>query len=384
MQFEFATAARIVFGAGKSAGAGAAASRLGKRALLVSGVNPAHSLSVSESLREAAILAATERVSGEPTVPWLREAAARALAEECDVVVACGGGSTIDGGKAIAAMLANSGDPLDYLEVIGKGQPLPNRPVPFLAIPTTAGTGAEVTRNAVLGSPEHGVKASLRSPWMLPSLAIVDPTLSLGLPPFLSASTGLDALTQLIEPLVCAKANPLTDAFCREGIPLVARSLRRVCQTPTDLDARTDMALASLLSGLALANAGLGAVHGFAAPIGGRFPAPHGAACAALLPHAMRANLDALRRRRPDSPALERYREAATLLTGNRAARAEDGLEWVEALCRDLEIPPLAHWGVTVEDAPALAAQAAESNSMKANPILLTPAELEALLLAAV
>ncbi|MCC6264897.1 MAG: iron-containing alcohol dehydrogenase [Bryobacterales bacterium] len=383
MQFEFATAARILFGAGKAAQAGAAASRLGKRALLVTGANPAHSLAVSESLREAAILAATERVSGEPTVPWLREAAARARAEQCDVVVACGGGSAIDGGKAIAAMLANPGDPLDYLEVIGKGQPLPCRAVPFLAIPTTAGTGAEVTRNAVLGSPEHLVKASLRSPWMLPSLAIVDPTLSVGLPPFLSASTGLDALTQLIEPLVCAKANPLTDAFCREGIPLVARSLRRVCQTPADLDARADMALASLLSGLALANAGLGAVHGFAAPIGGCFPAPHGAVCAALLPHAMRANLDALRRRQPDSPALERYREAATLLTGNRAVHAEDGLEWVVALCHDLEIPPLAQWGVTAGDVSSLAAQAARSNSMKANPITLTAAELEALLLAA-
>lgn len=383
MQFEFATATRILFGKGKAAEAGAAALRYGKRALLVTGANPARAVTVSESLREAGVLRAGERVDGEPTVTWLREAAGRAREERCDVVVACGGGSAIDGGKAIAAMLANPGDPLDYLEVIGKGRPLPCSSVPFLAIPTTAGTGAEVTRNAVLGSPEHGVKASLRSAGMLPAVAIVDPALSLRLPPPLSASTGLDALTQLIEPLVCTRANPITDAFCREGLPRVARSLRRACAPGVDPDARADMALASLLSGLALANAGLGAVHGFAAPIGGRFPAPHGAVCAALLPHAMRANLRALSGRQPDSPALERYREAAALLTGNPAARAEDGLLWVEDLCGDLEIPPLGHWGVAAQDAPSLAAQAAQSNSMKANPIPLTALELEALLVAA-
>ncbi len=383
MQFEFATATRIAFGTGKAVEAGKAALGYGRRALLAAGGNPAHAATVAGSLEEAGILWAVERVSGEPTVAWLREAAGRARAEGCDIVVACGGGSVIDGGKAIAAMLANPGDPLDYLEVIGSGKPLPHRSVPFIAIPTTAGTGAEVTRNAVLGSPEHGAKASLRSAGMLPSLAIVDPALSLRLPPFPSACTGLDALTQLIEPLVCTKANPLTDALCREGIPRVARSLRRVCRADPSPDARADMALASLLSGLALANAGLGAVHGFAAPIGGRFPAPHGAVCAALLSHAMRTNLDALRRRQPESPALERYREVAALLTGNTGAHAEDGVLWVEALRADLGIPCLSHWGVAAADAPSLAAQAAESNSMKANPIRLTASELEALLLAA-
>ncbi len=383
MQFEFATATRILFGEGKAAEAGKWAAGFGNRALLVTGGNTAHAAIVSGALEVADVLRARERVVGEPTVAWLREAAGRVRAQGCDVVVACGGGSVIDGGKAIAAMLANPGDPLDYLEVIGSGKALPHRSVPLIAIPTTAGTGAEVTRNAVLGSPEHGVKASLRSAGMLPAMAIVDPALSLSLPPFLSACTGLDALTQLIEPLVCAKANPLTDALCREGIPRVARSLRRVCQADPSPDTRADMALASLLSGLALANAGLGAVHGLAAPIGGRFPAPHGAVCAALLPHAMRANLDALQRRQPESPALGRYREAAVLLTGDAGAQAEDGVLWVEALRGDLGIPPLGHWGVTAEDAPSLTAQAAESNSMKANPIRLTALELEALLLTA-
>ena len=383
MQFEFATATRILFGEGRAAEAGKLASGFGNHALLVTGDNAARAAVVSGALESAGVLCARERVAGEPTVAWLREAAGRARAQGCDVVVACGGGSVIDGGKAIAAMLANAGDPLDYLEVIGNGKPLPHRSVPFLAIPTTAGTGAEVTRNAVLGSPEHGVKASLRSAGMLPAVAIVDPALSHSLPPFLSACTGLDALTQLIEPLVCTRANPFTDALCREGVPRVARSLRRVCEANPSHDARADMALASLLSGLALANAGLGAVHGFAAPIGGRFPAPHGAVCAALLPHAMRTNLRALRSRQPESPALERYREVAVLLTANESAQAEDGFAWVEQLCGDLQIPPLGHWGVTPMDVSALAAQATESNSMKANPVRLTAPELEALLLAA-
>lgn len=384
MLFAFATATQIVFGKGKAAEVGAAASAYGKRALLVTGADPSRASLVFESLQEAGLVIATERVTEEPTVAWLRDAVSRARTEHFEVIVACGGGSTIDGGKAIAAMLANPGDPLDYLEGIGKGKPLPHRSVPFVAIPTTAGTGAEVTRNAVLGSPEHGVKASLRSAGMLPTLAIVDPALSVGLPSLLTACTGLDALTQLIEPFVCRKANPITDALCREGIPRVAHSLRRACQQGDDLNARTDMALASLLSGISLANAGLGAVHGFAAPIGGRFPAPHGAVCAALLPHAMRTNLQALASRHHDPPVLDRYREVAVMLTGNRAARAEAGLTWVEDLCGDLGIPPLGHWGVSAADAQPLAAQAAESNSMKANPVTLTPHELEALLTAAI
>jgi alcohol dehydrogenase class IV len=298
-------------------------------------------------------------------------------------VLACGGGSVLDGGKALAAMLANPGDPLDYLEVIGKGQPLPHPTVPFIAIPTTAGTGAEVTRNAVLGSPEHQVKASLRSASMLPKLALIDPALAVSLPPSLTAATGLDALTQLIEPFVCLRANPMTDAFCRDGIPRIARSLRRACAAGDDLDARSDMALASMLSGMALANAGLGAVHGLAAPIGGRFPAPHGAVCAALLPHAMRTNLAALRERLPASVALSRYQEVAAMLTGNPDAQPEDGIVWVEETCAVLQVQKLGDWGVERDTLPLLCERARNASSMKANPVALTQTELEALVEAA-
>jgi alcohol dehydrogenase class IV len=256
-------------------------------------------------------------------------------------------------------------------------------PLPFIAAPTTAGTGSEVTRNAVLASPEHGIKASLRSPTMLPRIALVDPELTYALPPAATAYTGLDALTQLIEPYVSARANPLTDALCIEGIGHAVGALRRAFQDGTDQRARHDMALASLFGGLALANAGLGVVHGFAAPLGGSWNAPHGALCAALLPHGMAANLEALRARAPFHPALERYAAVARLLTGRREAVAEDGVEWVRALCSDLNIPSLRSWGIAPTDLPAVVEKATRASSMQANPLPLTGEELLAVVSAA-
>ena len=234
-----------------------------------------------------------------------------------------GGGSAIDAGKALAAMLTNPGEPLDYLEVVGRGQPLRQPSAPFIAVPTTAGTGSEVTRNAVLAAPERGVKASLRSPYLLPRLAVVDPELTLDLPPALTASTGLDALTQLIEPYVSVRANPMTDLYAVEGLRRAAEALPRAWANGDDREARRGMCWASLLGGLSLANAGLGAVHGFAAPVGGMFPAPHGAVCAALLAPAMEINVEALRRRAPESRALGRYDEVARL--AHRAAARDRG-----------------------------------------------------------
>ncbi|SPE40969.1 Iron-containing alcohol dehydrogenase (fragment) [Candidatus Sulfopaludibacter sp. SbA3] len=287
-----------------------------------------------------------------------------------------GGGSAIDAGKAIAALVTNPGDALDYLEVIGGGHPLQHAAAPFIAIPTTAGTGSEVTMNAVLASAEHQVKASLRSPLMLPRLALVDPELTYGLPRTITASTGLDALTQLIEPYVSVRANVMTDMYCVEGIRRAAGALARVWEHPDDREARGDMAFASLLGGLSLANAGLGAVHGFAAPVGGMFPAPHGATCAAVLPHAMEMNVRALRQRAPESLALARYGEIGRLLTGRPYATAEDGVAWTREICRRLEIPPLRAYGVREADIPLLVEKAAKASSMKGNPLVLTPQEL--------
>jgi alcohol dehydrogenase class IV len=379
MQFEFATASRILFGPGTVEQGVTAASSMGGRLLVVTGgTGLRHGLHVPED----SIMFA---VAGEPTVDAVRRGGELARDEGCDVVVAIGGGSAIDAGKAIAALLTNPGDPLDYLEVIGRGKPLERTPAPLIAIPTTAGTGSEVTRNAVLGSPENRLKASLRSERMLPRLAVVDPRLAIGLPPSVTASTGLDALTQLIEPYVSVRANPMTDLFCVEGIGRAARALPRAWDNGNDLEARTDVGWAALLSGLALANAGLGAVHGFAAPIGGMFPAPHGAVCATLLPHVMAVNVAALRAREAGaasdqrsaiSKTLERYEHVARLLTERPQATAEDGIRWVAELCRKLEIPPLSNYGVRDLDFPMLVDKAARASSMKGNPIPLEPGEL--------
>jgi alcohol dehydrogenase class IV len=376
MRFEFATAARIVFGPGTAAQIGSAAREFGRRALITTGLTPDQGETVLGSLSAAGIDYVSFSVDHEPTTGLARAGAALARDTGCDLVIGLGGGSAIDAGKAVAALAANGGDPLDYLEVVGRGRSLTQPSLPCIAVPTTAGTGAEVTRNAVLASPEHGIKASLRSPTMLPRIALVDPELTYSLPPEVTASTGLDALTQLIEPFTSSKANPLTDAFCREGMVRAARSLRTAYEDGRDLAARQDMALASLFGGLALANAGLGAAHGFAGPVGGSFHAPHGAICAALLPHVMAVNVRALRARQPDPAALRRYDEIARILTGRADARAEDGIAWVETLAAALGVPSLAAYGVTASDFPTLVEKTAIASSSKANPIALTPEEL--------
>lgn len=376
MRFEFATAARIVFGEGAVREVAPAAAAMGRRALVVTGAGRERAAPLVASLEAAGVSCVPLAVAGEPSVELVMQGARFARGEACELVVAIGGGSALDAGKALAALLTNTGDPLDYLEVVGRGQPLERTPAPSIAVPTTAGTGSEVTRNAVLASPEHRVKASLRSASMLPRLAVVDPELTLELPAAVTASTGLDALTQLIEPYVSTRANPMTDLYCVEGMRCAATALPRVHANGRDRDARRDMAWARLLGGLALANAGLGAVHGFAAPIGGMFRAPHGAVCAAVLPHAMEINVRALRERAPGSAALRRYDEVARLLTGNPQATAEDGVRWTAEICRRLEIPPLRTYGVGQENLAALVEKAAKASSMKTNPIILMPAEL--------
>ena len=319
-------------------------------------------------------------IGGEPTVDDAIRGARVAVASAADVVVAIGGGSVIDGAKAIAALARNDGEPLEHLEVVGRGLPLAHDPLPVIAVPTTGGTGAEVTRNAVLGSPSHRVKASLRSPRMLPRVALVDPLLSLTQPRALTAASGMDALIQLLEPFVCMRANPIADGFCREGLSRVGRALPRVCDVGDDLAARTEMALCSLLGGLALANAGLGAVHGFAGPLGGMFPAPHGALCAALVAPVTRANLVALRARGDAGGKLDRYAEAARLLLDSAKATSDDLVAWLVDLTGALEIPSLAEHGILEAAFDEIVAKASRASSMKANPVVLTEAELRGIL----
>ena len=385
MRFEFATATRIIFGPGTLREAGPLAARLlngreTSRILVVTGRSAQRAQPLLDLLESEQLDCRTFSAVGEPTIELVRRATQRARDENCAVVMGIGGGSVVDTGKAVAAMMTNAGDPLDYLEVIGRGLPLKVPPVPYIAIPTTAGTGAEVTCNAVLASTEHRVKVSLRSPLMLPRVALVDPDLTCDLPPTITANTGLDALTQLIEAFVSVKANPLTDGICREGIQRASRSLPTACREGQDKSARYDMSLASLFGGLALANAGLGAVHGFAGPIGGMFEAPHGAVCAALLPHVMAVNVQVLRRRSPDSPVLKRYDEVARLATGDATATAEQGIEWVRRLCDELAIQPLRTYGLASADIPALIEKGRAASSMKGNPIALADEELREIL----
>jgi alcohol dehydrogenase class IV len=380
VNFEFATAGRIIFGSGAAEQIAPLAARMGSRALVVTDRKVEGARAIIEQLNQQGLECLTFEVDCEPTTNLVKKGAEQARGAQRNLVVGIGGGSVLDTGKAIAAMLTNKGELEDYLEVVGKGQPLTGPPVPYIAVPTTAGTGAEVTRNAVLAVPQHGVKVSMRSPLMLPRVAVVDPVLTYSMPAAVTASTGLDALTQVMEPYVSNKANPLTDGICREGLTRAARSLKRAYENGSDAQAREDMSLASLFGGLALANAGLGAVHGFAGPLGGMIHAPHGVICARLLPHVMEVNVRALQSRASDSAALKRYDEIAQILTGVATAKASDGVAWVQGLCEVLKVPALAEYGLKGADFSTAVAKAQKASSMKGNPITLTDDELTEIL----
>jgi alcohol dehydrogenase class IV len=377
--FEFFSAARIVFGRGRATQVGAMARALGARALLVyNGEAPGAGGAldrVTQNLHDAGVHVTPFRQRGEPQVADVERGVAAAREAGVEVLVGLGGGSAIDCAKAVAGVLANGGSPLDYMEVIGKGQPLTKPATPWIAVPTTAGTGAEVTRNAVVGEPSRKFKASLRSEGLLPRVALVDPELGVTVPPDVTARSGMDALCQLIESYTSKNAQPMTDALATEGIRLAARSLRRAYEDGTDLDAREDMALAALLSGITLTNAGLGAVHGFAAPIGANFPAPHGAVCAVLLPLVMAANIMALGGPSSRHPTVARYATVGRLLGADRI-RADpeavgSGAITAARLVRDLHIPPLSAYGVRESDIPEIVALAKKASSMRYNPVVL-------------
>ncbi|MBX3065378.1 MAG: iron-containing alcohol dehydrogenase [Anaerolineae bacterium] len=377
MRFEFATASRVIFGASTAKEIAPIVQQFGRRPLIVTGSNPERIAPLKETLAELNVL--TFKTEGEPTMQMVIDGVNFARFTMCDVIVGVGGGSVIDTAKAISGLLTNEGDLLDYLEVIGRGQKLSNPATPMIAIPTTAGTGAEVTSNAVIYSPEHRVKVSLRSPLMLPRVAVVDPELTYTSPPQVTATSGMDALTQVIEAFTSNRANPLTDSLCRDGIRRAARSLRKAYSS-NDPQAREDMAITSLFSGVALSNAKLGAVHGFAGPMGGLFSAPHGALCAALLPNVTALNIRALRERQSESESLQRYAEIARLITGRDSAAPEDCLSWLTDMAAELDIPRLRELGVQESDFPLIIEKSAVSSSMQGNPIKLTMAEMQEIL----
>jgi alcohol dehydrogenase class IV len=378
--FEFVTSPRILFGNGVLAAGIQAAKSFGEKALFLHSSNGAPVDRVLDACKGNGITCVEFCVNHEPSVSLVQEIVEFSRNERCEFVIAFGGGSVMDAGKAASAMLTNPGDLLEYLEVVGKNKPLSIPAAPCVAIPTTAGTGAEVTRNAVLAVTDKQVKVSLRSTYLLPRLAIIDPELAMGLPPAVTAYTGLDALTQVIEPYTSIKHNPMMDVICRDGIERSARSLVKAFKNGNDLEARYDLSLTSLYGGLALTNAGLGAVHGFAAPVGGMFDAPHGAICGVLLPHVVRMNFEALSEREPKNPLLDRYSEVARLLTGKADATPEDGVIHLEKLVVELQIPRLSTYGIKKTDFPLIVEKAQKASSMKANPITLTPSELTTIL----
>ncbi len=391
MDFKFSTATSILFGRSKVKELITAIPALGKRVLITTNKIKEPDYTNLDAIKELGVDIEKELmakgiqtfrylVTSEPTIDLIEKGILFSKENQVDVFVGIGGGSAIDTAKAISAIMANSGECIDYLEVIGKGKKITKRSMPFIAVPTTSGTGAEVSANAVLSSPEHNVKVSLRSPLMIAELAIVDPELTLSVPPAVTASTGLDAFTQVIEPYVSWLANPLTDSLCREGMLRASRSLYKAYTNGQDIDAREDMSIASLFGGIALANAKLGAVHGFAGPLGGIYHGPHGAICAALLPHVMDVNVKALKARDAENPILGRYTEVAQIITANPKATVEDGVRWIADLVKSMQIKGLSAYGMKKEDFPMIIEKSAVSSSMKGNCIKLTPEEMEEIL----
>lgn len=376
--FAFATAGRIVFGRGKAVEAPGLITRLGNRVLLVHGRAPERAAWLSDALQDAGAQVTAIACPGEPTLLMLQEGLAVARSAKVEVVVSLGGGAAIDFGKAIAALVPADGNVLDYLEVVGRGLPLPAPPLPFIAIPTTAGTGAEVTKNAVIGVPEHGRKVSLRDDRMLPDIALVDPALTDGLPKSVTLASGLDALTQVIEPYLSSRANPLTDALCRDAIPRALPALQQLMRGE-DATARDAMAWVSLCGGLALANAGLGAVHGFAGVIGGATGAAHGAICGTLLPHTLRAlRVKAAR----GSVCALRLGEIEGWITDALGCTEDAAFETLAEWGLKHGLPTLSRLGVDPLDFPKLSEMARASSSMKASPIMFSIDELESILVA--
>ena len=370
--FAFLTATEILFGRGEAYQAAGRIKALGTRVFLLHGT-PARADWLAEILAEQGCDVTRFVVQGEPDIAMI-EAATKA-AQGAQTIVSLGGGAVIDAGKAVAAMVPATRPLMDHLEVIGKSLPLDHPPLPFVAIPTTAGTGAEVTRNAVIGSPEHSRKVSLRDKRMLPTLAIIDPALTDNTPKAITLASGLDAITQVIEPYICTRANRITDALCRDAIPQGLSALRRL-MVNEDAQARDDMAWVSLCGGLALANAGLGVIHGLAGPLGGLLPSAHGAICGTLLPHGL-----ALNAARTENPT--RILKVIGWIAEAFETPHENALTALTKWSRENGLPSLAQMGFMPQHLHQAAEAAAVSSSMQANPARLSASDLAILMAAA-
>jgi alcohol dehydrogenase class IV len=380
--FELNVSPRILFGAGNISKLPEVVTSMGRRVLLVCGSREVTTARILALLNDRDFSIDVYRVVREPTVSDVAEGVTKAREFRPDVVLGVGGGSVLDAAKAIAAVSTNPGDLLDYLEVVGRGQALSEPGLPCIAVPTTSGTGAEVTRNAVIDVPSQSTKVSVRGIYVVPRVAIIDSELTLSVSPELTAYTGFDALTQVIEPFLSRRHQPMTDGVAKEAIQMAAHALPSVYANGANRQAREHMAWVSLMGGWCLTHAGLGAVHGFAGPLGGILHAPHGALCASLLAPTLAGNLDALRRdtsvdRTED---LARYRTLAQLLTSRPEATADDAIVYLTDLTSRLGIPRLAYFGLTESQFGEVIERAQRASSMQYNSIKLTAEQLEGIL----
>ncbi len=363
-RFSFMTATEILFGRGVASEAADRIGAFGTRVLLVHGANGERADWLADALGEKVVRFS---VPGEPDTGIVQNGVDVARAHGADVIVALGGGAVVDAGKAVAALAPGTRVMMDHLEVVGQGLPLETAPLPFVAIPTTSGTGAEVTKNAVIAVPEHARKVSLRDSRMLPNLALVDPGLTDTCSRAVTLASGMDAITQVIEPYLCTRANLITDALCRDAIPRGLAALSQLMLSE-DKAARDDMAIVSLSGGLSLANAGLGAVHGLAGPLGGLSGAPHGAICGALLPHVLAINAGQM----TDAGIQSRVTEIRGWIADTIGGSPEDAFDRLAVWSRKAGLPGLDALGITADHRAAAATAAAASSSMKANPVPLT------------
>lgn len=368
--FQFMTTSRIIFGEGALQSSLSVLNQFGYSVLLVTGKDLSRSQVITRYLKSQNMRYQHISVTTEPNITMVEESAVVARRFKPDMVVAMGGGSVLDMGKALAAMVTNTGDLYDYVEVVGRNVPIKAAPVPMIAIPTTASTGAEVTKNAVLKSGQDKVKVSLRSPDILPNVAIVDPTLTYGTDPGTSGRGAMDAFTHLMEAYVCGEPNPLTDMICEEGLRRLSRSILPGCRQDNPR-ARADLSFAAMLGGMAITNAKLGAAHGLASALGGKISAPHSVITARLSPVVMRENMRAAKQNGRND-LLTRYRKIAQLLTEDPEAQMEDGIDWVNQMLDKLEIPTLSYFGLCDTAFDVVAQDALKSVAIQGNPLPLT------------
>jgi alcohol dehydrogenase class IV len=388
--FSISRLPRIHYGIGRINEVPALAAAYGHTALIVTGEK-----SFCGTPRWQAFIEAMEAkglrwlhftVSGEPSPMLVDEAVNRFRSEGVEVVMAIGGGSVLDAAKAIAGLLPHGNSVMDHLEGVGKNVPYHGPSTPFIAVPTTAGTGSEATKNAVLSVQGlEGFKKSFRDECLIPEYAVIDPDLLASCPRELIAADGMDAFTQLLESYVSSKANPFTDALAWSGMCAFKEGFFAAWEgaEPAAGHGRGAMAYASLLSGITLAQVGLGSVHGLASPLGAYFPIPHGVVCGTLVAAATQVNIAAMQARDPNHPALAKYAEVGRLLTGRneaddsaaRSALTELLADWSERL----QLPRLNRYGIGAEDFPLIVANS-RGSSMQTNPIVLTDAEIEAIL----